>query len=229
MIKPWRIKSWVIPKASADFVCQMEAVLAVYQRAHNPKHPVVNLDESLRQLVSQVRHSFTDRKGIEHQDYEYCREGVAEIYMIVEALAGRREVLIEPNHNRFTYAKVIAHIVEQMYPEAEKITLVEDNLSAHKLSALYEVFEPARARQLIEKLEVVRTPAHGSWLNIAECELSVLTRQGLKQRTPSVEVLKKDVKAWYEQRNQKQIGVEWQFTTADARIKLKNLYPSVII
>ena len=205
----------------------MEGVLDVYARAYDPRFPVVNLDETTKQLLSEMRQTFTDSKGIVYQDYQYCREGVADIYMIVEALGGRREVLIENDHTSHTYAKVVAHIVEQMYPDAEKITLIEDNLSAHKLSALYEVFEPQRARSIIEKLEVVRTPKHGSWLNIAECELSVLTRQALKERIPDQKTLEEIVKAWYQKRNEKQKKVDWQFKNKDARIKLKRLYPSV--
>lgn len=129
------MKSWVIPEASAEFVCQMEQVLAVYQRPYDVKYPVVCLDESPKQLISEVRQPFTDEQGIEYIDYEYGREGVADMYMMIEPLGGRREVRIEKNHNRFTYAQVVAYIAEKMYPEAEKITLIEDNLSAHKLSA----------------------------------------------------------------------------------------------
>lgn len=204
----------------------MEGVLDVYERPYDPKFPVVNLDESPKQLISEVRESFVDSQGVKHEDYEYSREGVVDMYMIVEALAGRREVHVEDNHNSQTYAKIVAHIAEQMYPAAERITLVEDNLSAHKLAALYEIFEPQRARNIIKKLEIVRTPKHGSWLNIAECELSVLIRQGLKKRTPDRKTLEADTKAWYENRNNKQNKVNWQFRTKDARVKLKSLYPS---
>ena len=126
--------------------------------------------------------------------------------MIVEALAARREVLIKENHNRFSYADVIKHIALKMYPDAPKITIIEDNLSAHKLSALYEVMPPNEARAIIERIEIVRTPKHGSWLNIAECELSVLTRCGLKKRTPSKTELEKDAKSWYQKRNMEQKG-----------------------
>ena len=211
----------------AEFVCAMEGILDVYARPYDARFPVVNLDETTKQLLSEQRQTFTDSKGVVYQDYQYCREGVADIYMIVEALGGRREVLIENDHTSLTYAKVVAHIVEKMYPDAEKITLIEDNLSAHKLSTLYEIFEPQRARSIIEKLEVVKTPKHGSWLNIAECELSVLTRQGLKGRIPDRQTLEETVRAWYQNRNQKQKKVDWQFKTKDARIKLKRLYPSI--
>ena len=197
----------------------MEAVLDVYERAYDARFPVVNLDESPKQLISEVRQSFTDSKGTKHEDYEYCREGVVDIYMIVEALAGRREVHIEENHSSQTYAKIVAYIAEQMYPRAERITIVEDNLSAHKLATLYEIFEPHRARAIIKRLEIVRTPKHGSWLNIAESELSVLLRQGVKKRTPDRQTLEQDVKAWYENRNEIQKKVDWQFRTTDARIK----------
>jgi hypothetical protein len=208
-------------------------VLDVYARPYDPKGPVVNLDESPRQLISEVREGFTDSQGVEYFDtavprrYEYAREGVADLYMILEAKAGRREVLVQDNHNRFSYAEALIHIAEVMYPEAEKITLIEDNLSAHKLSALYEVFAPERARAIIERIEVVRTPKHGSWLNVAELELNVLTRQGLQRRVATKEALREQVTAWYEQRNDKGATVDWQFTTRDARIKLKRLYPKM--
>lgn len=204
----------------------MERVLDVYERPYDPLYPVVNLDESPKQLISETREKFMDSKGVIHEDYEYKREGVVDMYMIVEALAGRREVHIADNHNGLTYAKLIAYIAEEMYKDAIKITIVEDNLSAHKLACLYELYEPKRARKIIKKIDIVRTPKHGSWLNIAESELSVLIRQGIKKRTPSKEALEKDVKAWYERRNQKHSKVNWRFRTKDARIKLKNLYPS---
>lgn len=217
----------MIPEASPGFICAMEAVLDVYARPYDPECPVVNLDESPKQLVSEVEKPFLDSKGVLHRDYEYKREGTADLYMVTEALAGRREVLVKDNHNRFSYAEVIRHIALDMYPNAKKITLVEDNLSAHKLSALYETMPPEKARDIIGRIEVVRTPKHGSWLNIAECELSVLTRCGLKDRIASKEELEKAVKAWYERRNSEQKGVDWRFTTKDARIKLRKLYPSV--
>ncbi len=217
----------MIPKADAAFVCQMEQVLDEYAKPYDEHHPVVCLDESPYQMVSEVRQSFTDSKGIVHTDYEYKREGVVDLYMLVEPLDGYREVLVEDNHKGNTYAKVLAHLVEQIYPTAKRITLVEDNASAHKLAALYEVFPPERARNIIERLHVVRTPAHGSWLNIAECELSVLKRQGIAPRVATKEELQKQVQAWYQQRNEKESKVDWQFTTKQARIKLKRLYPSL--
>ena len=217
----------MIPQADAAFVCQMEQVLDVYAKAYAEDNPVICLDESPKQIVSQTRESFTDSKGVIHTDYEYKREGVVDMYMMVEPLAGYRKVWVEENHTSRTYAEVIAHIAELIYPNAQTITLIEDNLSAHKLAALYEVFSPQRARSIMERIQVVRTPAHGSWLNIAECELSVLKRQGISERVETKEKLQTQVQQWYEQRNKKESRVNWQFKTKDARIKLKRLYPSL--
>ncbi len=215
----------MIPKAGADFVCSMESVLEVYQRPYDPTNPVVNLDESPKQLIGEVKQKFIDKKGVEYFDYEYQRNGVADLIMIAEPKAGKRKVLVRDNHNRITYAKVIQHIADEMYPKAKKITLIEDNLSSHKLSALYEIMDPAKARAMIERFEIVRTPKHGSWLNIAELELSIITRQGLTKRVGSKPELERQVKNWYEVRNKKTSKVNWQFQSKDARIKLKTLYP----
>lgn len=217
-----------MPKGGPEFVHRMESVLDVYERPYDVKHPVLCLDESPKQIISETKKGFIDKTGIVHEDYEYKREGVKSMYMIVEPLGGYREVHVEDNHNSLTYAKIIKNLVENRYKEAHKITLIEDNLSAHKLSSLYEVMSPEKARSIIKKIEVVRTPVHASWLNVAECELSVLTRRGLKNRIKNEQQLKNEVKAWNECRNKKQKGVNWQFTAKDARIKLKRLYPSII-
>ena len=217
-----------MPKGGADFVCKMESVLDVYERAYDKYHPVICLDESPKQIISETKKSFMDSQGVLHQDYEYKREGVKSIYMITEPLGGYREVHVEDNHNSLTYAKIIKKIVGETYKDADKITLIEDNLSAHKLSSLYEIMPAEQAREIIKKIEVVRTPAHGSWLNIAECELSVLTRCGLKNRIKDASQLCDQVASWVKNRNRDQKGVDWQFTTRDARIKLKHLYPSYI-
>ncbi len=217
-----------MPTGGADFVHKMEAVLDVYERPYDPNHPVICLDESPKQIISETKKSYIDSKGVVHQDYEYKREGVKTMYMIVEPLGGYREVHVEDDHTSLTYAKLIRDLVEKTYSTANKITLVEDNLSAHKLSALYEIMPAKRAREIVKKIEVVRTPVHASWLNIAECELSVLSRQGLKNRIKDENQLNQEVKAWNEHRNKKQKGVDWQFTTKDARIKLKRLYPTYV-
>jgi len=204
----------------------MENILDTYERPYNPDNPVVNLDESPKQLIGQVRKPFVASDGTIYEDYEYCRNGTVSMFMINEALTGFREVLVKDDHKATTYAGVIAHIAEDLYPDAKKITLIEDNLSAHKLAALYDIFEPHRARQIIRRIEVVRTPTHGSWLNIAENELSILIKHGLKKRIPDKEQLINEATAWYEKRNIEKRKVNWQFTTADARVKLKHLYPS---
>ena len=163
-----------------------------------------------------------------YEDCEYKREGAAELIMITEPLGGKREVLVRDDHTGITWAFLIAYIVETMYPEAKIVTLIMDNLSSHKIHNLYKVFEPERARTIRDRLEIVYTPKHGSWLNIAECELSVLSRQALKQRFASKEELTQQVQAWTSKRNELQKGVDWQFTTNDARIKLKKLYPTIL-
>lgn len=152
----------------------------------------------------------------------------ARFYMLAEPLGGYRKVLVRESQDRLTWARVVGHLVEDLYRAATSITLVQDNLSAHTAGALYEVFAPERARGILRKLEIVSTPVHGSWLNIAEIELSVLVRQGLSRRIGTALELERTVAAWYQVRNAKQRGVDWQFTTTDARVKLKRLYPSII-
>lgn len=206
----------------------MEDVLEVYKRPYNPTHPVVCFDESPKQLVSELRASYTDEKGTKYEDCEYKREGATEIFMITEPLGSRREVLVEDDHCGITWAKTMAYITETMYPDSTKITLIMDNLSSHKKHNLYKVFEPQRARAIIDKIEFVYTPKHGSWLNIAECELSVLSRQALDRRFANKEEVRIQIQTWANQRNNKQKGVNWQFKTEDARIKLKRLYPIIL-
>lgn len=206
----------------------MEDILEVYARAYDKDHPVVCFDESPKQLVSEIKQSYIDKTGVKYVDYEYQREGTTELFMIVEPLAGYREVLVEDDHKGVTWAKTMAYIVEQLYPQAKKVTIVQDNLSAHKKHNLYKVFEPQRARDIINKIEFIYTPKHGSWLNIAECELSVLSKQTLGKRFATKQELMKHVQPWKIDRNKKQKGVDWQFTTTDARIKLKQLYPTII-
>ena len=203
----------------------MEQVLDTYEKPYNPDYPVVNLDESPKSLHEHVYRPFMASDGTVYEDYEYVRKGSVTMFMVAQPLAGFRKVFVEDNHTAVTYAKIVAHIVEQLYPTAKQITLVEDNLSAHKLAALYELYEPARARAIIKKIKTVRTPKHGSWLNIAENEFSVLVRHGLKSRVATKEQLQRQADAWCSRRNKECRKVNWQFTTADARVKLKRLYP----
>ena len=205
----------------------MEAVLDVYERAYDEESPVIGLDESPKQLISEVNQGFMDSKGVIYHDFEYKREGVADLYLVCEPLQGKREIFIKDNHNRFSWAEVVRVVAEEMYPEAKKITIVQDNLSAHKPSALYEILPAERARAILRRVEFVQTPKHGSWLNVAEIELGLLKRLGLAARVGSVEELERQVKAYQKARNTKQTKIDWQFTTADARVKLKRLYPSI--
>ncbi|GAK57852.1 transposase [Candidatus Vecturithrix granuli] len=207
------MKSWVIPEAGPEFVCGMEEVLDLYAQPYDPDHPRVCLDESPKQLISERRESFTDAHGVEHVDDEYTREGTVDLSMVVEPLAGKREVLVKDQHTRLEGAEVVAHVVEDLYPSAKKVTWIQDNLRTHKKSALYELFAPERARAILEKLEFIYTPKHGSWLNVAECELSVLTRQGLGERVACKEEAIRQVTAWYATRNDAGAKVDWQFTT----------------
>jgi hypothetical protein len=207
----------------------MEDVLEVYSLPYDEQYPVVCFDESPKQLVSEVRTSYIDKNGVKYEDYEYKREGSADVFMITEPLGGRREVFVEADHKGITWAKTMAYIAEQMYPDAIKTKVIMDNLSAHKKYNLYNVYGAERARTIIDKLEFIYTPKHGSWLNIAECELSVLSRQALDKRIDSVEALQLQVTEWAKDRNNRQKGVNWQFRTSNARIKLKRLYPEILL
>lgn len=161
-LKPWRVKEWVIAEASAEFVCAMEEVLDVYEQPYDEHHPVVCLDESPHQLISETRKGFVDKAGIEHVDYEYRREGVVDIYMICEPKAGKRYVQLRDTHDSHQWAAVVAHITEKLYRDADCITVVQDNLSAHRKAALYEIFESQRARSILQRIHFVQTPKHGS-------------------------------------------------------------------
>lgn len=225
-LKPWRVKEWIIPGASAEFVCAMEEVLDVYERPYDESHPVVCLDESPDQLIGETRRAFMN-EGVKHVDYEYRRAGVADIFMIAEPKGGRRFVQLKDTHDSHQWASVVAHIAERLYPKATRITLVQDNLTAHRKAALYEVFEPQRARNILKRIEFVHTPKHGPWLNMAEIELSVLSRVVLKQRMESKAQLEQQIRTYLKEKNNKAKPVNWQFTTKDARTKLKKLYPKV--
>lgn len=210
----------------ADYVSAMEDVLEVYRRPLNEARPMVCVDEATKQLVADVTPPVPMEPGQPlRQDYEYERRGTANLFMLFEPLAGRRRVKVTDRRTKDDFAQLLAEISDVHYPDAEKIVLVMDNLNTHKLSVLYAVFPPTEARRLWERFEVHHTPKHASWLNMAECELSVLGRQCLDQRIESASRLEAEVGSWERSRNQKQVRVDWQFTTADARIKLKRLYP----
>lgn len=228
-MKPWQHKMWCIPpEADAEFVCAMENVLAVYTRPHDAKHPVVCFDEKSKQLVGEVCKPIAARPGeVERCDYEYVRNGTANLFLMVEPLGGWRHVNVTTRRTKVDFARQMKELVDVHYPDAEKITLVMDNLNTHRMSCLYETFEPTEARRLIEKIEVVHTPKHGSWLNMAECELSVLEKQALGDRVESEAILREQIAVWNADRNARSKGIDWQFKTNDARIKLRRLYPKI--
>jgi hypothetical protein len=207
----------------------MEDVLDVYQRPYDPKRPQLCLDEASKQLLGEVREPIPMQpRKPEREDYEYERHGTANVFMVSEPLQGRRHVTITDQRTRVDFAHVIKEVVDVHYPEAESIVLVMDNLNTHSPASLYQAFEPAEAKRLADKLEIHYTPKHGSWLNMAEIELSVFGRQCLAQRIPDKAGLTTEAAAWEERRNRHSIRIDWRFTTADARIKLKRLYPSIL-
>jgi len=221
---------WCIPpEQDAAFVCAMEQVLEVYKRPYDPLRPVVCMDEQPKQLIAEVRQPVAAAPGQPARvDYEYIREGVCTVWMFVAPLAGWRDVPVTETKTAVDWAAQVKRLVDNpRYAQAERITLVCDNLNTHCLGSLYQAFEPAEALRIARKLELVHTPKHGSWLNVAECELSVLTRQCLDRRIAERTTIATEAGTWAQDRNDKQIGVEWQFTTADARVKLKHLYPKI--
>jgi hypothetical protein len=204
----------------------MEDVLDVYHRPYDGKRPPVCLDEASKQLIGEVIEPIPAEPGQpERFDYEYPRNGTANLFMVSEPLLGWRAVRVTERRTAVDFAEVIRWLVEEVHEEAEKVVLVMDNLSTHKLASLYEAFPPERARRIAEELEVHHTPKHGSWLNMAEIELSVLARRCLARRIETREELERAVAAWEEERNERGVEIRWRFTTADARIKLRRLYP----
>jgi hypothetical protein len=206
----------------------MEDILDLYQQPYDPDKPVICMDEQPVQLIQDVREPLPAEPGKpERVDYEYERKGTANIFMFAEPLGSQRYVSIREQKTDRDWAEEIKALLEIHYLQAEKIRLVMDNLSTHKLGALYETFTPAEAHKLAQRLEIHYTPKHGSWLNIAEIELSALSRQCLKRRIGDIALLIRECKAWENKRNAQQKGVDWQFTTVDARIKLRRLYPRI--
>jgi len=204
----------------------MEDVLSVYERPYEPARPLICLDEAAKQLLVEVRAPLPLAPGQpERVDYEYARQGTAALFMAFEPLAGQRHVFVRDQRTRSDFAAVIKTLVDECYPQAERLVLVMDQLNTHGVASLYAAFPPAEARRLAEKLEIHHTPKHGSWLNMAELELSVLARQCLEERMDNRERLAREITAWQRARNGHAVRVNWRFTTADARIKLKRLYP----
>jgi hypothetical protein len=222
------VKSWCLPKPSGHFVAKMEDVLNVYQRPYAPLRPVVCVDELSKTLHTTPRGALpADARGLVRQDYEYHREGTCNIFLALEPLAGIRRVRVTERRTYRDFAEFLQLLVDEWYPEAERVVLVTDNLNIHCVGALYERFAPAEAARIASRLEWHYTPEHGSWLNAAECELSVFVKQCLKRRLGRREEVAQEAEAWEDDRNQPPSLVRWHFTTSDARIKLLHLYPQL--
>jgi hypothetical protein len=220
---------WVIPPAqSGEFVAHMEDILDVYQTPYDPQVPVICMDEQPVQLIKETRQPLPATPGQpEKVDYEYERNGTANIFLFTEPLRGTRHVQVTEHRTAGDWATEIRDLLEVRYPDAARVRLVCDNLNIHGIGSLYAAFPPEQAHRLAVRLELHHTPKHGSWLNIAEIELSVLTMQCLDRRLPDLETLTKETQQWEQRRNGSQKGVDWQFSTLDARIKLRRLYPQI--
>jgi hypothetical protein len=204
----------------------MEDVLDVYQRPYDPTHPVICLDEIRRQLLGETRPSLLGAPGVPARvDPEYVRGGTAQLFVVTEPLRGWRHVTVGAQRTRREFAQCVQEVVDVHYPHAEKVVLVMDQVNIHTTASLYATFPPAEAHRLARRLEIHHTPKHGSWLNMAELELSVLTRQCLRQRLPDQDTMRAAVTAWADRRNAATQTIDWQFATADARITLRRLYP----
>ena len=224
------IEYWVIPpESNAEFVANMEDVLETYETAYDPTHPVLCMDEQPVQLLKETRQPIpaTQAHG-KRVDYEYERNGTASIFMFVEPLAGYRQATARAQRTKEDWALEVSHVLDTRYADCEVVTLVMDNLNTHTKGAFYKAFEPDQARAYLRRLHFCYTPKHGSWLNVAECELSCLTSQCLDgRRIGELEVLQSEIATWSEKTNAKQRGVDWQFKIDDARRKLKRLYPRI--
>ncbi len=204
----------------------MEDVIDVYHLPYNESRPVVCMDEQPIQFLKETRTPIPAAPGQSaREDYEYERNGTGSVFLFTEALKGWRKVSARARRTAIDWAQEVRNLLDVRYAQADKVLLIMDNLNTHSIGSLYEAFKPAEAHRLAQKLEIHHTPKHGSWLNIAECELSAFTRQCLTRRMPDMETLQKEARAWADRRNQTQKGVDWQFTTKEARIKLKRLYP----
>jgi len=228
-LKPWARKKWVIPSVGAEFVWRMEDVLDVYALPYDPKRPVVCFDESPVQLIAETRKPLPPRPGQpERFDYEYKRNGTRNLFFFFQPLAGWRHVLIREHRTRVDYAYAMRYLVDELFPEADVVVVVQDNLNTHTPASLYEAFEPAEAKRILNRLEFHYTPKHGSWLNMVEIELGILSEQCLSARIPDEETLRCKVKAWERARNERRATVNWRFSTSDARVKLSRLYPNLL-
>jgi transposase len=226
-LKPWQRPQWCIPTVGAAFVARMEDVLDLYEEPYDPLHPVVCFDEAPVQLIGERQSPLPMRPGTPQRvDYEYIRNGTCNIFVIVEPLRGWRHLTVTDRRANGDFAHQMRWLADHGYPDAARIRVVLDNLSTHKPEALYETFPPAEARRIVRKLEFHYTPKHGSWLNMAEIELSILARQCLDQRIPTTEQMRDLIARYERRRNATQATISWQFTAQKARVKLHRLYPS---
>jgi len=230
-LKPWRVRQWCIPpEANGEFVWKMEDVLDVYTQSNDKERVLVCMDETTKQQVMEVRQPVAAAPGREYRyDAEYKRNGVSNVFMLFAPLESWRHVKVTDQRTKLDWAQVIRELVDDHFPEVKKIVLVMDNLNIHSPASLYEAFRPEEAKRIADRLEVHYTPKHGSWLNMAEIEMSVLVRQCLSRRIPDQETLRREAAAWEKTRNESRAAIEWRFTTEDARIKLKKLYPSFVV
>jgi hypothetical protein len=224
-------KEWCIPpKAHGAFVAQMEEVLDLYEKPYDSRYPLICMDETSKQLMDDAQPPLPLQPGqVERQDYEYKRNGVCNLFMCCEPLQSQRHVQVTDQRTAIDWAYFMSDLAEEQYPDAKRIVVVMDNLNTHGPGSFYEAFAPAEAKRLAARFEFHYTPKHGSWLNIAEIELSALSRMCLDRRVPDKDVLTREVSAWESERNAKSVTVEWRFTTDDARIKLKRLYPIISV
>lgn len=227
-LKPWQEKMWCVPPlGDENFVYPMEDTLEVYVRPYDPNYPLVCTDEGSVQIVSDLREPLEMEPGkVKRVDYEYEREGFCSLFLACEPLIGKTVIQVKERRTKTDFAHFIKHLVDEVYPNAEKIVLVLDNLNTHTPSSFYKAFPPEEAMRLWKKLELHYTPKHGSWLNMAEIELSVLGRQALNERIKDVPSLQKRIEEWQVERNVHPVKIDWRFTTKDARIKLRRLYPA---
>ncbi|EIC29140.1 hypothetical protein Metal_1345 [Methylomicrobium album BG8] len=206
----------------------MEEVLETYQRTYTDDEVLVCLDETRKQHIKETRTPLPARPGEPGKyDFEYERNGVSHLFMLFAPLDGWRQVKVTDHHTQADWAQVVKELVDEHFPEKKKIVLVMDNLNTHKLSSLYTAFKPEEARSIAERIEIHYTPKHGSGLDMAEIEIGVMARQCLNRRIPDQDALKREIKAWQDQRNQRGVRVDWRFTTQNARVKLKSLYPAI--
>jgi transposase len=227
-VKPWLNEQWCIPEVNAEYVLRMEDLLDLYNEPYDPKRPVVCFDERPYPLLDDVREPLPAEPGQPlRYDCEYKRNGCVNLFAMIQPDSGWRHVEVTQRRTKKDFAMQMKELVDVHFSHADIIRLVVDNLNIHSPAALYEVFEPSQARRIVQKLEFHYTPKHGSWLNQVEIELSVLSRQCLERRIPDVETLSKEIAAWERERNSRNVGINWRFTTTDARKKMGRLYPTV--